>query len=114
MLNVRISGTDRLNRRLINVFNKQKIEQALEKGALRVERDAKQIVRVDTGRLKSSINVVKPKALERAIGTNVSYGPAQEFGMTARPGYGYTPYLRPALRKNKQAIINEVKEAMKP
>ena len=111
ILNIRIQGTNELARRLNTVVHRDKIEGALDKGALRVERDAKRLVRVDTGRLRASIDTLK-EPLTRRIGSGVVYAAAQEFGRSDLPHYGYTPYLRPALRMNRPQILKDIKEAI--
>ena len=109
--NVEIRGLNPLRSRLNNITNPVKIESALDYGAMLVERDAKQIVRVDTGALKNSISIKKIK-LGRKIGSSKIYASAQEFGRTDLSGYGYTPYLRPALRKNRNEIVQAVRKAI--
>lgn len=74
----------------------------LVKRALRVERRAKQLAPVDTGRLRSSIehDVGRDsRGLVARIGTDVTYAIYLEFGtrrMTPRP------FLRPALQAAQQ------------
>lgn len=81
------------------------LSQAVSQGAAVVERDAKQRVRVKTGRLRNSIREMEHKTtstrVESQIGTDVEYGPANEFGsrhMSAQP------FLRPALDENQDEI----------
>jgi len=97
--------------RLNNVFDKDKVETALDRGAMLVEGDAKRLVRVDTGLLRASIDTI-PQSLVRYIGSGKVYAAAQEFGRPDLPNYGYTPYLRPALEKNTNNIISLVKQAL--
>jgi hypothetical protein len=97
--------------RLETVFDKDKVEDALDKGAMLVESDAKRIVRVDTGLLRASIDTI-PRPLTRYVGSHKEYAAAQEFGRPDLPRYGYTPYLRPALEKNTQNIVNLVKKSL--
>jgi len=111
MVSVTIIGVPAIQNRLNTMTDKSKIEQALDHGAALVELDAKRLVRVDTGLLKNSINTVK-KSLYRAIGSSKQYALAQEFGRPDLQGYGYTPYLRPAIRKNRAKIMKLVKEAI--
>ena len=96
---------------LADKINRPKVEKALDKGAFLVEGDAKRLVRVDTGRLKNSVDTIR-RPLERSIGSSVQYAAAQEYGRVDLPRYGYTPYLRPALRKNKQSINRLIAEAL--
>ena len=112
-VNVQFFGLQPLKHRLENMAKPEKLEQALDMAALVVEKAAKGYVRRDTSRLYSSINIKRSK-LTRKIGTSVVYAAAQEFGRGDIPRYGYTPYLRPALRNNKKEInriiLNSLKE----
>lgn len=112
MVSVMIIGAPALQKRLGTMMDTRKIELALDKGAALVEHDAKRLVRVDTGLLKNSINTIK-KHLERSIGSNKEYALAQEFGRPDMQGYGYTPYLRPAMRKNRAKIMELVRNTVK-
>jgi HK97 gp10 family phage protein len=110
-------------------------ERALVMGGLRVERDAKILAPVDTGRLRASIT----HRLEHDangqpvvfVGTNVKYAPFIEFGTGSRgstssallgiqlpSGYEYgdrlgmpaQPFLYPAFRQNKAKITEMIKK----
>jgi len=70
----------------------------LARRAIQVERTAKHLAPVDTGRLRSSVNhslKIDGRGLVAFIGTNVDYAIYQEFGTRYQRG---TPFLRPALR----------------
>ncbi len=108
-------------------------EQKLIAAGFEIEKDAKHMVRVDTGRLRSSISVnwtgsgmaegkienkakpgdgvkqptSKPEEFTVVVGTNVNYGVAQEFGSSRQSGHAY---LRPALAKNLSKIKQMFKE----
>ena len=74
-----------------------------------VEGAAKDYVPVDSGRLKNSITskIMQEKAF---IGTNVEYAPHVEYGtrfMRAQP------YLRPAIDKNKRALLDLYRDKMR-
>ena len=97
-MSVTITGTANLTNRLKNMDVERKADGALRWGAQQIERKAKEIVRVDTGLLKSSINYYKKGKLEYAIGSGKEYAAAQEFGRPDMKGYTYRPYLRPAAR----------------
>ena len=85
----------------------------LYKAVFLVEGDAKRIVPVDTGRLKSTITGTVENNMAACVsaggdrfpafdGTNVEYAACVELGtvkMAARP------YLRPALEMNKAKIL---------
>lgn len=107
------------------------VEKALVKGGLLVERDAKILCPVDTGRLRASIThrlegagSTKPTVL---VGTNVEYAPYVEFGHGGREvgkasrsgatlyagGFVGKPYLFPALRQNRDRIKELVTEAVR-
>jgi HK97 gp10 family phage protein len=104
-------------------------------GAIRVNRSAKEICPVDTGRLRGSITYVvndNGDTVEGLIGTTVEYAPYVEFGtgtMGAKtnPQYGdepavqhsgdvngasARPFLRPALYGNVEAINAEIMKAV--
>lgn len=64
---------------------------------IRVERVAKSLCPVDTGRLRSSITHAlgrDSRSLYCDVGTDVEYAPYVEFGTLRQ---GAQPYLRPAL-----------------
>lgn len=111
MLSINIIGSTKVQTRLSSMIGTDKLEKALTKAGFLVEADAKRLVRVDKGRLKASIDVIK-KPLERDIGSSVQYAAAQEFGRPDLKSYGFTPYLRPALRKNKAKIQRLIKDAV--
>jgi len=110
LLSIKVLNVTNVQQKIKNTVSAPKLENALDKSAFLVERDAKHRVRVDTGRLKNSIDIIR-KPLERRIGTSVQYAAAQEFGRPDMPRYGYTPYLRPALRNNKDKINQLIKQA---
>jgi hypothetical protein len=103
MMNIQMNGIDKLQQRLQNVISPQKTENTLDQAAYLIEADAKRLVRVDTGMLRASIGIIK-QPNTRYIGSGKTYAAAQEFGRPDLRGYGYTPYLRPAARKNKKKI----------
>lgn len=73
------------------------VAKDLARRALKVERMAKRLCPVDTGRLRSSIAWRLDKdavGLSVQIGTNVDYAAAVEFGTLRQHPQ---PYLRPAL-----------------
>lgn len=73
------------------------VAKDLTRRAISVDRAAKGLCPVDTGRLRSSINwrlAVDSRGLLAVIGTSVTYAPYQEFGTRHQPG---KPFLRPAL-----------------
>lgn len=73
------------------------VAKELVKRAIRVERMAKHLAPVDTGRLRASIGwrlEVDTRGLVALVGTDVHYAPYQEFGTSRMPAH---PFLRPAL-----------------
>lgn len=97
------------------------LDMALDDTADSISLTAQQLVPVDTGRLKSSINV-KRKYLKKTIGTNVKYAAWIEYGkpiggkttMKWKKGKGLVPrdtsplgpkpYFRPAFQTNKNKV----------
>lgn len=77
------------------------LERAIHKSGYMVERTAKQLCPVDTGRLRKSIHNV-PGKMRSVVRTNVSYAPYQEFGTSKM---GAQPYMRPALKRNVPKIL---------
>ena len=80
----------------VNTENKKIIKTA----CLLVERDAKKLCPVDTGRLRSSITH-EIEGMTGYVGTNVEYARAVELGIEQPP----QPYLRPALHQNEKKIL---------
>jgi HK97 gp10 family phage protein len=74
------------------------VAKELERTAISVERTAKRLCPVDTGRLRSSISHGLEKSplggLSAVVGTNVNYALPVEFGTRFTPPQ---PFLRPAL-----------------
>lgn len=73
----------------------------LVRRAIRVDRTAKRLAPVDTGRLRSSIAwqlETDARGLHAVVGTNVHYAIHQEFGTSRMAAH---PFLRPALEAAK-------------
>lgn len=73
------------------------VAKDLAKRAIRVERMAKRLAPVDTGRLRASIAWQIERhhgRLSAVVGTNVEYAIYQEFGTSRMAAH---PFLRPAL-----------------
>lgn len=89
------------------------VSQAVIEGAGVVENSAKQKVRVRTGNLRDSIKqknkTQSPTKVSVDIGTDVSYGPANEFGTSRMSAQ---PFLRPALDENEDAIEAVIERAI--
>jgi len=90
----------------INAENKK----IMLKACLLVERDAKILCPVLTGRLRSSITHEVEGTTGR-VGSNVEYARAVELG-SEDPAYNRAPqpYLRPALHKNEKKILELFKK----
>ncbi|MDD4521686.1 MAG: HK97 gp10 family phage protein [Methanosarcina sp.] len=89
------------------------LSDAVSQGAAVVERSAKQKVRVKTGNLRNSIGEMKKTSsstrVESQVGTDVEYGPANEFGTRRMPAQ---PYLRPAIDENEAQIKAAIEQAI--
>lgn len=75
------------------------IARDVERRCLKVERAAKRLAPVDTGRLRSSIThetTTDGQGVVGIVGTDVEYAPHQEFGTRYQSG---TPFLLPALQE---------------
>jgi len=107
------------------------LEMAVVSGALLVQNEAKRKAPIKTGNLNRSIhvgghseqselaesdgsdvgsNAASATEAHVLVGTNVVYGPAQEFGTSKIPAH---PYLRPALDEQAGAVEREIGEALK-
>ena len=100
----------------------EKLKQAIKKSGpaiiqrmiLEIEKSAKELVPVDTGRLKSSITSKMERGAVNEpigkVGTNVKYAPYVEFGTKKQVAQ---PYLYPALRHNLIKLRNMTEEEIK-
>mgnify|MGYP003662008469 CR=1 FL=1 len=81
------------------------LDMALDDTADSISLTAQQLVPVDTGRLRSSINV-RREYLTKTIGTNVKYAAYVEYGTPTGtgPSGGPSPYFRPAFQTNKNKV----------
>jgi HK97 gp10 family phage protein len=89
------------------------VREMLEKSIRPVERRAKQIVPVDTGRLRSSLaSQIGPGPVPEwaEAGTNVNYARYVEFGTKYMKAQ---PYLIPAFEQSKPDMDLAVEEATK-
>lgn len=114
----------------------QRVKAAVNDGALAIQKDAKMNCPVDTGRLRSSIQIqFLLSGLAATVGSNVVYAPFVEYGTgpfgkytNTSPlpsGYAYgprkgnwlgqkaKPYLFPAFEKHRKAIQDAVADAIK-
>jgi hypothetical protein len=61
-------------------FSKRQVGDIIQAACLNVQREAKRAAPVDTGRLRSSINVRFIGRMAGEVGTSLPYAPAVEFG----------------------------------
>lgn len=96
-----MSGSVRLDRAAIAQLLQSSagpVAKDLLRRAIKVDRAAKQLCPVDTGRLRSSIGYAverDSRGLLARIGSAVVYAPYVELGTRRQPAQ---PYLRPALK----------------
>lgn len=113
---VEIRGDDELVAKLKGLARKAtpaQVRAALMAGALPIQTAAVQKAPVLTGTLRRSIHTETAETSEGAVarvGTNVEYGPAQEFGTSRMSGQ---PYLRPAYDEKKGEALREIAGALK-
>lgn len=90
----------------------QRATTAMERCGAEMERHAKQLAPVDTGRLRNSVTheaEATNGVFTAIVGTNVEYGPAIELGtgkMSAQP------YLKPAVTDHTDTYKNIIKDEM--
>lgn len=84
----------------------EKVQRAIAKAAHDVEADAKAIVPVDTGFLKSSIST-DIGHLTAEVGPTADYGVYVEEG-TSR--MAPQPYLRPAFDRRKESLVQALEQ----
>ena len=101
--------------------------RGVHKAGLLVERDAKLLCPVDTGRLRNSIHtelVLTETGGEAHVGTNVEYAAYVEYGTGQRgdPSVAHRqdwlgkppkPYLRPAVEINRENMARVIAAEMK-
>lgn len=137
---VEFEGLDTIIKRLNDIADVNKVEQAINQGVLLVESSAKQNASncKDTGALQNSIISNVETTNEAVIGyvfTNLEYAPYVEYGtgLFAESGNGRQtpwkyqdddgnwhttkgqhpqPFMRPALSENKQNILRVVKKVV--
>lgn len=137
---VEFEGLDTIIKRLDDIADVNKVEQAINQSTLLVESSAKQNASncKDTGALQNSITSTVETTNEAVIGyvsTNLEYAPYVEYGtgLFAENGNGRQtpwkyqdddgnwhttkgqhpqPFMRPALSENKQDILRVVKKVV--
>lgn len=101
------------------------LANAATAGLLLIQNAAKQKAPVKTGNLKRSIHIeIEEKHKDHAVavvGTDVVYGPIQEFGGVVKNAFGIEgrtvtipphPYMRPAWDENIEAAKREVADSL--
>jgi len=120
-LEIEILGLKELEEKLSNLEEKlsRALNEALEEIAEKILDDAKNFAPVDTGALRKSIRTEKKGKLQVSVlaggggvinpktGREVDYAGYVEFG-TSR--MAPQPYMQPAFEKNKDEILQIVKE----
>ena len=104
----RVTGTADLRRnlaRLAGAERRQAQQDGLEAGARIVETYAKVNAPVDTGFLRSSIQVDEVTPMEAIIGPHTDYAEHVEFGTSRTEAQ---PYMRPALDEHEGEILQAV------
>lgn len=110
-ISISVLGRGSLKKTLEKKINAaSQISAVLEKGALRVLRDAKILVHVDTGVLRSSLHYVKIDDLTFKVADGVIYGKFHNYGTKYQEG---TFFMEKAMKQNKKPIINDLKSLFK-
>jgi HK97 gp10 family phage protein len=98
------------NIKAYEIKKKAEIVKQVALSALKIEKDAKLAVVVDTGRLRSSIAVdFKDNGLGAEVGTNVKYAPYVEFGTSKMSA---KPFLFPAAEAERQNFLNNLRKIL--
>lgn len=125
---IEIEGLEELSKALADFADgwEEIASEALIPGMATISSAAKQIVRVDTGRLMSSIGEATPGPPAKAgdgimeikrvgseiigkVGSNVEYASYQEYGTKYQSG---KPYMRPALERNVEKVRKVFEEGI--
>lgn len=97
----------------ISLFTDRKsdaIRAQVATSALAIDRTAKQLVPVDTGRLRGSIHpIFSNQGLDAQVVTNVEYAAAVEFGTRYQRAQ---PYLFPAAEQERQKFLAAMKRIL--
>ena len=113
---VKVRGLGSLQRKFDRMAKRatgEQIAAALEAGALIIRNSAKAKAPYLTGTLRSSINSearANGTRAEARVGTNIEYGPYQEFGTSQIRAQ---PYLRPAMDERADEARAEIVAALK-
>lgn len=109
---VKIEGVQGVVQRLRSLIpsTNRKVKTEVRESAERIRDHAKQLVRVDTGRLRASIRIDYGfLGTSATVGSNLPYAEAQDKGLPGRR-YSYTPYLTPAYNAEKERFMANLKK----
>ena len=110
-MGIEIEGMNKLLKKLSLMGGNKAIMKGIEKGALRVEADAKRNCPVDEGLLRASIDhKLNNGTLSATVGSSLDYSKFLEFGTVKQRAQ---PYLYPALQSNQDNISADVMEAIR-
>lgn len=107
-MSIKVNGLSNLQSRLNNMCNTEKIGEAVQKGILAIEADAKLNCAVDTGNLRASISSEMVDETTGEVGTNVEYANCVEYGTYKMPA---RPFLNTAYESNIENIRTEILNA---
>ncbi len=122
-INTQIQGEAELSRMLAlaeEAVSDNAIQIGLKAGALVVKNDAKRRAPFKSGTLRRSIDQESvPGKLTEAVGTDLPHAARMEYGFAGQDSLGRRynqpahPYLRPALRENKEEVREIVLQVIK-
>jgi HK97 gp10 family phage protein len=112
---IRPEGAAAVSERLTELAEaiRRNLTAAIKSEAESLQAEAKRRCPVDTGALRDSIRAdvfARDADVEAAVGSGLDYAPAVELGTLARPP---KPYLAPALRARRAALIERCKRAVR-
>lgn len=113
MSSVNIEGLEEFNRYIENITTQieNEVSAFIGQTAYKIERDAKLLCPVDTGRLRQSIHTQYNNGeLKAKVGTNMEYSASVEWGTFRQHAQ---PYMIPAFTKWKPKFIDGLKDILK-
>ncbi|WP_071884449.1 HK97-gp10 family putative phage morphogenesis protein [Hymenobacter sp. APR13] len=111
-ISVKLQGADNLKTKLqaYLISTPKRVQIAVDTYGYEVESTAKQLVRVDTGLLRSSISYQRDGSFKGEVTVNAAYAKYIEFGTRKMPAY---PFLNPAVQQHRAAFLANLKQAVK-
>lgn len=79
-ITVRIAGLEELQGKLQSSRADKPVARFLDRASIYLQREARRVAPIDSGRLRNSIGIESPNTRMRRIGPNVEYGEDVEFG----------------------------------